>query len=225
MRLAAGGRGDLNVHGHVEQADEPFDFLRLLHVELHLMRRIVVRVTHAKFRRPGAVNPLMEELIHVDRRGFFDGLLQVIGDHVLAAIDFEIVVKAAEEIIVAELRAQHLQHPAALRVDVAGKLDHVVRIARHDGHSVEAARTRPSALKPATLVLPEFIGGVVRAVIRFGPVVLKIRSEALVQPKIRPVLAGNQIAEPLVRQFVRIEAVRAFAFFGGKFRIHQPLRS
>ena len=37
---------------------------------------------------------------------------------------------------------------------------------------------------------------------RFEPVMLKVGGETLVEPQIRPILAGDQVAEPLMRELV-----------------------
>ena len=130
--------------------------------------------------------------------------LQIGGDDILPAIGFQIVVQRVEEIGVAQLLAQHFQHPAAFGVDVAGVLDGIVEIAIDDRHGIHALLA-----EPLVLVAPEFVGGIIRAVVLLDPVVLEESGEAFVEPEIGPILARDQIAEPLMSQFVRIHDRRS----------------
>src|SRR5580704_19291483 len=95
---------------------------------------------------------------------------EVGGYNVLPAIRFEVVMQAAEEIVVAEFGAQHLQHPAAFVIDVAGVLDAIGEIARDDRHGIEALLP-----EPAGLIAPEFVGGFIGAVALFGPIMFEDR--------------------------------------------------
>ena len=62
----AGGSRDFHVHRNVEDADAALDFLRLLHGQFDLMLVVVVGIAQVKFRGAGTVQPLAEELIHID---------------------------------------------------------------------------------------------------------------------------------------------------------------
>ena len=202
--FAVGRCRNFNVHRHVEQAYHAFDFLCLLHGQFDLVVCVVVRVTHVVNRRPRAINPLLEELVHVRRSGLLNGFLQVRGNHVLPAIRFQVIMQPAEKILIAELGAQHLQDPAALGVDVAGVFERVVKIMGHD-----RIREEPGIAEPLALVAPEFISYCIFAVLLLSPKMLKICGEAFIQPETCPILAGDQISKPLMRHFVRIEVVRA----------------
>ena len=104
----------------------------------------VVDVGEIKFWSAGAVDPLVEEAIDVDVRGFFDGFDQVGSDDVFAAIDFEIVLEAAPEGVVAELVAKHVEHPAAFAIGVAVEFLGLVEIAADDWFFVEIGVARTS---------------------------------------------------------------------------------
>ncbi len=168
------------------------------------MGGVIVSIAHLVIRRSGSINPLLEELVHVRRGGLLDGFLQVRGYYVLAAIGFQVIMQAAEKIPIAELGAQHLQHPAALGVNVSGILERVVKIVGHDRIVEE-----PRVPKPLALVAPKFVGDRVFAVFLLGPEMLEICGEAFIQPEIRPIFAGNEISKPLMRHFMRIKAVGA----------------
>ena len=111
-----------------------------------------------------------------------------------------------EKFRVAEPVAQHLQHPARLGVDVAGVLVGIREIVRDDGDVIE-----PLLPEPLVLIAPEFVRGLVCAIVLLGPVMLEISSKAFVQPQVRPILCGYQVAEPLVRQLVRLHQIGAEA--------------
>ncbi len=119
--------GDFDFDGHVEQVHHAFDFLRLLDVQFYLVRGVVVGVADFILRRAGPPDPLVEEMVNVGGGGMVNRFFQVGGDDVLSAICFEVVMQAAEKIVVAEFGAQHFQHPAAFVVDVAGVFDAVGR--------------------------------------------------------------------------------------------------
>ena len=57
----------------------------------------------------------------------------------------------------------------------------------------------------------------------FSPVMLHVSGETFVQPDVCPIAASQQIAEPLVRQFMRIETVGALQRFGGQLRDSRAL--
>ena len=52
---------------------------------------------------------------------------------------------------------------------------------------------------------------------RFGPDGFEKRGEAFVQPDVAPVFAGDEIAEPLVGEFVRDQVVFIGGIFGNEF--------
>ncbi len=62
--------------GTSNRPTSPSTFCVWLDVELHLMRGVVVRVAHLKLRSAGAINPLMEEFVDVDRGGLLDRFLR-----------------------------------------------------------------------------------------------------------------------------------------------------
>ena len=108
----------------------------------------VVGIGEIEFRSAGAVDPLLEEAIDVDVRCFFDGFDEIGRDDVLAAIDFEIVLDATPEGVVAELMAEHVENPTAFAVGVVVEFLGFVEIATNDGFVVEAG-----AGEPVTIVL------------------------------------------------------------------------
>src|SRR5580693_2214433 len=173
------------------------------------MRGGVVGVVDFIFRSAGAPNPLMEEVVNIRRGGMVDRFFEVGGYDVLSAISFQVVMQAAEKIVVAQFGAQHFQHPAAFVINVAGVFDAIGEIARDDRDGIEALLP-----EPAGLIAPEFVSGFVGAVTLLGPIMFEISGEAFVEPNVGPVFARDQVAEPLVREFVGIKIVGAASEFG-----------
>src|ERR1700687_4145133 len=111
----------------MENADAAFDFLRLLDVQRNLMLAVFIRVADVKLRRACAINPLVEELLHIEVIRFLDGLDEIRGDHVFPAIDFQVVPQASVESILANLLAKHVQNQPTLSISVSVKLAGVVK--------------------------------------------------------------------------------------------------
>src|SRR4029077_5454447 len=116
----------------MEDADAAFRLLCLLYGQGNLVLSAVIRIADFKLWRAGSVNPLVKELLDVNVIGFFDGLDEIGGDYVLAAIDFQVVPQAAIESILADLPAKHVQHQAALSISVVVKLAGVVKVVAND---------------------------------------------------------------------------------------------
>src|SRR6266478_6489480 len=95
------------------------------------MLPVVIRVADVKLWRARAVNPLVEELLHIDVICLFNSSDKIRRDHVLAAIDLQVAPQAAIESILANLLAKHIQHKAALSISVVVKLAGVVKIVPH----------------------------------------------------------------------------------------------
>ncbi len=183
------------------------------------LARRVVGGADGKLRRARAVDPLVEEALHARVRGVLDGLDQVRGDHVLQAIRFQIMLERVEKSVVAELLAEHLQHQAGFAVDIAGEVHRIAKLVGHDGH-VE----QPPLAHPGRLRAPAGVRGVVRAVLVLFPKRGHEGGKSFVEPKIRPILAGDQIAEPLMAHFVGDQAVGAFQAFARQGRMEQAAR-
>src|SRR3989338_475595 len=101
--------------------------------------------------------------------------------------------------ILAQFVMEHAQNPAALLIGVAVK---------------NRPRVFESVADDGTAIAPRFLveinlGVMIKLVIRLIAALvmlleqyLEISGEALVKPGMGPVAAGDQIAEPLMRQFV-----------------------
>src|SRR5512139_557044 len=111
----------------------------------------------------------------------------------------EVVLERAEEHLVSEVVAQHVEDAAALLVEVVIEdVDRLVVELRGDRAAIAARVLAEVRLLP---VLELEVGGVAALVV-LAPEVLGVRREALVQPALAPVAAGDEIAEPLVRELV-----------------------
>ena len=176
----------------------------------------VVGIAQVEFRRACAVQPLAEELVHVRVRGFFDSFGEIGGNNVLAAIRFEIMFQAAVKSVFAELVAKHVENPPALAVSVAVEFAGIVEIVANDRLVPEVA-----ACEPLAGVVPALVIGLVLAEMRLGPNGLQESGEALIQPDVAPIFAGDEIAEPLVAEFVRDQVVLAGEIFGSELGMNE----
>ncbi len=198
VELGPGRRGDFDFNGDAEQAHAALDLLRLLDAQHYFVFLGVVGVAQVKFRRACPVQPLAEELVDVGMRGLFDGLREIGGYNVFTAIHLEIVLDAAVKGVFAELVAQHIQHPAAFAVSVAVELAGIVEVVTHDRLVPQVV-----ASEPFPRVVPAFVIGLILAKVHFGPYSFQKCGEPLVEPDVAPILAGDQVAEPLVAELVR----------------------
>src|SRR5229473_8422525 len=107
------------------------------------MLAVLIRVADFKLRRARAVNPFVEKLLHINVISFFDGLDEIGGDYILAAIDLQVVPQATIESILANLLAKHVQYQAALSISVVVKLAGVVKIVPYDRLGVQAGLADP----------------------------------------------------------------------------------
>ncbi len=73
VELRAGRGGNFNVDRNLKNAHVAFDPLRLLDAQRDLVRGIIVGVADFELRSPRAINPLVEEALHINMIGFFHG--------------------------------------------------------------------------------------------------------------------------------------------------------
>src|SRR5713101_3914807 len=104
---------------------------------------VIMRIADIELWCACAVNPLIEKLLDVSMIRFVDGLDEIGGDDVLAAVDLEVMPQAAIKSIVANLLAKHVQHQAALAVSVVVKFAGVVEIVPHDRLAIESGLSEP----------------------------------------------------------------------------------
>src|SRR5260370_13673658 len=107
------------------------------------------------------------------------------------------------------LVAEQLEHPSTLAIRVAVKLSGIVEIVALDWLVPEVAALEPLAGARPTLVI-----GLILAIVRLGPDGLQKCGEALVEPDVAPILASDEIAEPLVAEFVGDQVVLAGDILG-----------
>ncbi len=188
----------------------------MLHLHAKLLRARVVGRGHGKTRSTAAVDPLVKEAVHVDVRCFLDGLDEVRGDDVPQPIHFEIVLQGVKEGVVAQLLTEHFEHEACFAVDISRVLKRVAEIVRDDGHIKQAPLPEPSGL-----CTPARVGGIVGAILVLFPQCGHEGGEPFVEPQVRPILAGDQIAEPLMAHLMRDQPVSAFQALAGELRVQQ----
>ncbi len=139
---------------------------------------------------------------------FVDRSDQVGGDYVFAAIGFQVMVQSAIKGLFANLLAKHVQNEAAFAVGVVVKLARVVEIVAHNRLAVQIRLAHPLLHR-----LPAFVVGLLFGIVRLGPDHLEKRRETLVEPDVSPIVAGDEVAEPLMRQLVGNQGV----FIAGEF--------
>ena len=189
---------DLDAHRGCEFVDL-VALLLLLHAQRADALVAVPLPGALQLRVAGLVDPLVEEAVQVAAGGFLDGAGQIAGFHRAACVALGIEPDGAPEDRVAELLPEHVQHAAALLVEMAvEKVDGLLELAAHDGPLVLAG------LVEVAVEIPEQLDvGLVAAVRMGAPDVFEIRGEALVEPGLGPFAAGEEVTPPLVRQLVR----------------------
>src|SRR5260370_13807435 len=74
---------------------------------------------------------------------------------------------------------------------------------------------------PRARAIPSLVISLILAEVRFCPYRFQERGEAFVEPAVAPILAGDQIAEPLVPELVRDQVIFAGEVFGGELGMHE----
>src|SRR6266446_7264368 len=105
--------------------------------------------------------------------------------------------------------AQHIEDPAALAIGVFVKFAGIFEIVPDNWFVPESIHPKPLARG-----LPALIVGLILAVTRFAPDIFQERGESFIEPDVAPVLAGDQVAKPLVAEFVGDQAVFSGEVFG-----------
>src|SRR6476661_7095169 len=121
---------------------------------------------------------------------------------------FKVGLDAAAVEILAKLRAEHVQDPATLVISQVA--EHVIRrivSAADDGMDVVADAGNEAIV--AIEIVKHRVATVLVTVIKRRV----IGGEAFVEPKMAPVLAGDQIAKPLVGHLVRNQTLAAADIF------------
>src|SRR5204862_2339081 len=78
-----------------------------------------------------------------------------------------------------------------------------------------------AACEPLAGVVPALVIGLVLAEMRLGPNGLQESGEALIQPNVAPIFAGDEIAVPLVAELVRDQVVLAGEIFGSELAMYE----
>src|SRR5207248_3056059 len=150
------------------------------------------------------VDPLLEEATEALSTRGLERAHQIARLDDALLVRLEIIPDAAPEHLVAELRAEQVEHEPALFVEVPiEQVERRVVVLTDDRPAIAPARLGRVPLEiteEAELVL-------VAAEIFLAPHVLHERREALVEPALGPITARHVIAEPLVRDLVGDEVV------------------
>ena len=208
---------EIDEHGRVEDLRRVvLGRLRLLDGELRLLRGIVPLEGDGELGMAGAVDPLVEEGVQVAARRLLDGALEVRRGDVAALVLRDVVPDRLPEERIAQLEAEHVQHPGALLVELpVEEVDRLVVDVVHDGPAIALRVLSHVALR----VDAHLVAHGVRAAVPLREERVEVGGEALVEPAVGPVATGEQIAEPLVRQLVRDEAIAGV----GEVRVGAPV--
>ena len=193
------------------QVEEPhllIDLVNLLHAHPGQPVHLVPAVLDLEFGQPAVVHPLVEKAVEGAPRKRFDHRVEIPGHRAPQRMPLHIGPNAFPVQRLAELGAQHVQHPPSLGIGpVVELLVGIGVIPEHDRPTVLAV-AHPAAV-PVHLVEQA-----VRAVEVPLVQILVVRGEPLVEPHMAPVLAGHVVAEPLVGQLVGDQPVGAVHVLG-----------
>ena len=178
--------------------------------EFHLPGQFVPRILHLELGVAREVDPLIEELREGPPAEFLEDLDEVLGDHGLVAVALEVGLHAFPIEILSQFGAQHVEDPGSLRIGPEAELLHGIAVARVDHGS-------------GVLVVPEdALGAAMQSVLEVvvaqqlpGVEQRVVGREALVEPEMTPVTAGDQVAEPLVGGLMGVEAAAAAQVLAG----------
>ena len=195
----------------MKEQDSVAELLRLLHTDFGELGFFIPSVGDLQFGMVCVEDVLVKKAVERSAGMFLDDRAQILGDDVAVAVSLEVGLDAFAEQVRPELRAKHVQNPTALGVGkktVPAK--HVLRdlvvAVDHRGGVIGAACE-------ALLVSVQGVAELVYAVLVSGKEVRVVGGESLVEPELAPVLAGDEVAEPLVRQLMRHQSLTAADVF------------
>ena len=178
--------------------------LGLLHLHPHGLVGVFVMPAHLELGMPGLVNPLVEEPLQVLARRRFHRLAEIVGLDDCELVRGHVTPNPLPPGRIAHQPSQHVQHARSLwnrsrRRTCRRMIGIAPRRSRDErtGLLPWYPAGRPVHIEPEDVV----------AVILLGEKCGEIGGEPFVEPDVRPVLAGQVVAEPLVGQLVRDQAV------------------
>ena len=191
-------------HRHRQAEEQHFriHFLRLPDRHPGLFGFGIPGIVSLQFRHPAVMHPLVEKLIQRTAAHFLHDVLQVIGGHDAVAVAFDV---EADRFLIsglAQLAAQHMQHPCPFWIGPAVELLHRLAVVTpDDGPPVLGFNHPVGRLVQAG---EEAIAAILFLLVKQRV----ITGEALIEPQVSPVAAGQQIPEPLVRHLMRIQPMQ-----------------
>src|SRR5580765_8271003 len=154
----------------------------------------------------GVVDPALEEALERSIRLGFHRVPQVFGPGLLIArLDVE-APHAAEERVVADQPAEHLQHRRALVVDERAEYAAIVSDVAEAIAQVD--RSLIGFLQAPLAPLPEHLAEDLRSAPALGVQTGEKLREAFAEPLLVVVLPTDRLAPPLMRELVREEELR-----------------
>ena len=162
-------------------------------------------------------DPAVEQLVDVAPGRLLDGAREIPRldrpVRVLAGVEAD----RPPERGVAQLVPQHVEDASALLVEVrVEQVDRLLVLPADDGTLIA-----PGLVQVTLGVDQQLEVGLVASLGVLAPDVLEVRREALVQPRLGPLAAGQQVAPPLVGQLVRHQALDVVIDRGPLVEQHQ----
>ena len=190
----------------VDRGELLVGLLRLRQLHRRLAGVAVPGIFRLELGVPTLPHPLVEEPVDVAAGRLLDRALQVVRQHVAIGVLRDVVVDRRPPRGVAQLIAEHVEDDPALLVEMTVEDLQRLRIGLLHQRSPVAAGVLLEVERP---VAHHLVAELVPAVGVLDEQLVEVGREALVEPAVRPLAAGQQVTEPLVRQLVRRQRVTA----------------
>ena len=161
-------------------------------------------------RRAAVVDPLVEEPVEFDARGVLKLRPQVRRDDAGELVLLQIAAHRPAVDVLAQLAAEHVQHPASLGIGAEVELLPSALVPTVDDRAGVVLFAEHAVLGVFVQAVEHLIAAQSVAHVQ----VRVVRGEALIQPQVAPIFAGDKIAKPLVGRFVSVERPAAVHGFG-----------
>ena len=166
---------------------------------------------------PGPRDPAVQQLVDVAPGRLLDGAREIPRLHRSVRVFAGVVRDRAPERGVTQLVAQHVDDAAAFFVQVGvEQVDRLVVLPADDRPLVA-----PGLVQVAVGVDEQLQVGLVAPLGVFAPDIFEVGREPLVQPRLGPLAAGEQVAPPLVGELVRHQAFHVVIDRGALVEQHQ----
>ena len=181
------------------------DVLRLLDSHLQPAGLAVVADVHLELGRARPVAPLLEEPLQAESRDLLHDVPHVVCLHGVESVAGHELLEGREEDLVSHHHPQHVQDRRALRVGVGRPPKHLPGVLVDRRDHAELVGRLVTAGDPVTA--PDRVEVAVLPVAVLRPECPTVGREAFIDPDVRPALAGEEVARPLVRELMGDQAL------------------